>query len=61
MNVQELRELGADELVKKELELREKLFKLKFQHSIRPIDDPNNLRVIRRDIARIKTVLNETL
>ncbi len=59
MKAKELREMSREDLLKKETDLREDLFKLKFQHSIRQIENPARLRQLRRDIARIKTVINE--
>ncbi len=59
MKIRELRELSADELKQKELELRDQLFKLRFQKSLGQLDNPAKIRNVRRDIARIKTLLKE--
>ena len=59
MKTSELRQLDSGELRKKEKDLREDLFKLKFQHKVRRLENPARLRQIRRDIARIQTVLTE--
>lgn len=59
MKAKELREMSREDLLQKEKDLREDLFKLKFQHSIRQIENPAKLRQLRRDIARIKTIVNE--
>ena len=59
MKTKELRALGVDDLVKKELDVREDLFKLRFQHSIRRLENPAKLAVLKKDIARIQTVLSE--
>ncbi len=59
MKVNEFKELDREGLDKKELELREDLFRLKFQHGIRPLENPSRIREIRRDIARIHTIRNE--
>ncbi|CAK8711440.1 large subunit ribosomal protein L29 [Candidatus Electrothrix aarhusensis] len=59
MKASELRQLSDEELRKKELELREDLFKLHFQHKIRSLENPARLREIRKDIARVHTVLTE--
>lgn len=48
-----LREMSDEELVVKERDLREDLFKLKFQHGVRPLENTSTLRKLRRDIARI--------
>ena len=57
MKIQELRELSADELRGKETELRDQLFKLRFQKSLGQLDSPMKVKNVRRDIARIKTLL----
>ncbi len=59
MKPQELRELSADELRTREHELADQLFKLRFQHTLGQLDNPAKLRNLRRDIARIKTLLEE--
>jgi len=59
MKASELRQLSDEELRKKEFDLREDLFKLQFQHKIRSLENPARLRQIRKDIARVHTVLTE--
>lgn len=59
MKIRELRELSAEDLKQKELELRDQLFKLRFQKSLGQLDNPMKIRNIRRDLARIKTLLKE--
>lgn len=59
MKARELRELSEEELLNKEKELADQLFKLRFQHTLGQLDSPMKLRNIRRDIAKIKTVLQE--
>lgn len=59
MKGRELRELSEDELQTKEGELADQLFKLRFQHTLGQLENAMKLRNIRRDIARIKTVLEE--
>jgi len=59
MKIRELRDMSADELRAKEGELREQLFKLRFQKSLGQLDSPMKLRIVRRDIARIRTILHE--
>jgi large subunit ribosomal protein L29 len=51
--------MGTDELHTKERELQEQLFRLRVQQSIGQLDNAIKLREIRRDIARVKTVLRE--
>jgi len=58
-NTAELREKTADELQTRERELTEQLFKLRFQRATGRIESPAKMRQVRREIARIKTLLNE--
>ena len=59
MKAKELRELGSEDLMKKERDLREDLFKLKFQHGIRKLENPARLNQLRKEIARVRTVMTE--
>jgi len=59
MKIKDIRELSDEELAGKGRDLAEELFKLKFQHSIRPLENPANLSVLRKDIAKVKTVMTE--
>jgi large subunit ribosomal protein L29 len=59
MKARELRELSADELQSKEEELKDQLFKLKFQHALGQLENAMKLKNVKRDIARIKAVLTE--
>ena len=58
-NTAELRERTADELQTRERELTEQLFKLRFQRATGRMENPSKMRQVRREIARIKTLLNE--
>lgn len=51
--------LSVEELIKKEKELREALFKLKFQHGTRNLDNPVQIEKVKRDIARVQTFLSQ--
>ncbi|MCL2789336.1 MAG: 50S ribosomal protein L29 [Desulfobulbus sp.] len=57
MKTKELRSLSVEDLLKKDAELREGLFKLRFQHGIRRLENPAKLGLLKKDIARIQTVL----
>jgi large subunit ribosomal protein L29 len=59
MKPSELRELDVDELQRKKAELKDQLFKLRFQHELGQLDNSDKLRSIRRDIARIETLVTE--
>lgn len=59
MKTSELRELDRDELIRKKEELKDQLFKLRFQHELGQLENAAKLQTIRRDIARIETILKE--
>lgn len=59
MKAKEFREMSLEELYAKEGELYEQLFKLRVQHSIGQLENPSKIRLVRKDIARLKTVLKE--
>jgi large subunit ribosomal protein L29 len=59
MNATELRDLSDDELQAKLAELREERFRLRFRSASESIDNPMRFRTLRRDTARILTVLRE--
>ncbi len=59
MKVEDIREMGAPELETRLQELKEEQFKLRFQASMMQVENPSLVKKIRRDIARIKTVLRE--
>lgn len=56
---QELAELSVDDLEKKLAEAREERFRLRFRSATEAIENPIRFRALRRDIARIQTVLRE--
>ncbi|MFW6131369.1 MAG: 50S ribosomal protein L29 [Candidatus Aminicenantaceae bacterium] len=59
MKIDEIREMSLDELIEKESGLKDQLFKLKFQHELGQLENPLKLKTIKKDIARIKTILKE--
>ena len=59
MKAKEIREQSVDELHKTLSDLEEQLFKLRFQKSTGQIEDPTKIRQVRKDIARVLTVINE--
>ncbi|MCG6921377.1 MAG: 50S ribosomal protein L29 [Acidobacteriota bacterium] len=54
-----MREMGTEELQHKQAELQEQLFRLRMQHSLGQLDNAMKLRVVRRDIARVNTILKQ--
>jgi large subunit ribosomal protein L29 len=61
MKIEEVRKLSFEELQSKLSDSREELMKLRFQQVSGQLTDTSRLRLLRRDIARMETVLNETL
>jgi len=59
MKSSELRNKTADELAKKQVESTQELFNLKFQLHTGRLENTSKLRILRKDIARIKTILTE--
>jgi large subunit ribosomal protein L29 len=59
MNVTEMRDKSEAELETREKELSEQLFKLRFQRATGRIENPMKIREVKREIARIKTLLGE--
>ena len=59
MKAAELRDLGSDELGAKERELTDQLFRMRIQKSMGQLEKPDTVRTVRRDLARIKTVLRQ--
>jgi len=61
MKAVELRELGADELGVKERDLVDQLFRMRIQKAMGQLEAPAKIKIVRRDLARVKTVLREKL
>jgi large subunit ribosomal protein L29 len=59
MKVAEIRELSVDVLHEREKELDDQLFRLRIQKSMGQLEAPAKVREVRRDLARIKTILRE--
>lgn len=59
MKANELRELSVEELNKKLDDLKKELFGLRFQQAINQIENPMRIKAVKKDIARIKTILVE--
>ncbi len=59
MKAAELRDLPEDELGVKERELTDQLFRMRIQKSMGQLEAPEKIRLVRRDLARVKTVLRE--
>ncbi len=59
MKAEKLREMSVEELVDEGTKLSEQLFRLRFQKATGQLEDMMKIRQIRRDLARLKTVLTE--
>lgn len=59
MKAAELRAMSAKELNEKLAELKQELFNLRFQHAINQLENPGRIETVKKDIARVLTVLAE--
>ncbi|MCX6550787.1 MAG: 50S ribosomal protein L29 [Acidobacteria bacterium] len=59
MKVHEIRELNVDELNGKIKDLQDQVFRLRIQKAMGQLDTPSKMRTVRRELARLKTVLKE--
>ena len=59
MRANDIRELKVEEIQSRITELEEERFRLNFRAATQPLEDPLRLRWIRKDIARLKTILRE--
>lgn len=59
MQAEEIREMGEADIRARIAELEEEQFRLRFRAATEPLEDPLRLRAVRKDIARLHTVLRE--
>ena len=59
MKANEIRKLSAAELDAKLVELKKNLFMLRMQHATNQLDNPLQIALVKKDIARIKTIIRE--
>ena len=59
MKASDMRELSAAELSEKLSDLKAELFNLRFQHAVNQLENPMKLRDVKKDIARLKSILRE--
>jgi large subunit ribosomal protein L29 len=59
MKIGEFRDLGVDELKQREKDMDDQLFRLRIQKSMGQLEAAGKLKLLRRDLARVKTVLRE--
>ena len=59
MKAAELKALGVDELAVRERELTDQIFRMRLQKSMGQLERPEQIKTVRRDLARVKTVLGQ--
>ncbi|MBQ6849715.1 MAG: 50S ribosomal protein L29 [Oscillospiraceae bacterium] len=59
MKASELRNMSAEQLTAKLKELKAELFNLRFQHAINQLENPMRIQAVKKDIAKVNTVLSE--
>jgi len=59
MKAKDIRDLSNDELQKKVADLKVELFNLRFQHAINQLDNPHKIADVKKDIARVMTIIRE--
>ena len=59
MKATEIRKMSASELESKLLDLKKDLFQLRLQHATNQLDNPIKIAEVKRDIARVKTIIRE--
>ncbi len=59
MKASEIREMSPEERTRKIADLKQELFNLRFQNEIGQLENPQKLKVVKRDIARVNTIITE--
>ncbi len=59
MKASEIRDMNLEEMHLKVSDLKEELFNLRFQHEIGQLENPQRIKQTKKDLARIKTIINE--
>jgi large subunit ribosomal protein L29 len=59
MKAKELKELTVEELTKRKRDFKEELFNLRFQHSTGQLENTSRLELVKKDIARIETIIRQ--
>jgi large subunit ribosomal protein L29 len=59
MKIGEIRDLGVDDLQARAKDIDDQLFRLRIQKSMGQLEAPTKIRTLRRDLARVKTILRE--
>lgn len=59
MKISEIRDLSNQEIIDKIQDLKEELFNLRFQNAMNQLDNPKRITAVKKDIAKLKTILKE--
>ncbi|MBQ5414830.1 MAG: 50S ribosomal protein L29 [Firmicutes bacterium] len=59
MKMENIRKLSQTELIAEESRLKKELFNLRFQHTTGQLENPGKMKEVKKDIARVKTVIRE--
>ncbi|WP_036730084.1 MULTISPECIES: 50S ribosomal protein L29 [Peptoniphilus] len=59
MKTKEIRQMSSEELNKKVIELKSELFNLRFRLATGQLDNPSSIKSVKRDIARVKTIIRQ--
>ena len=59
MKANEIKDMTVDELNSKLAELKQELFNLRFQHAVNQLENPKRLQAVKKDIARVKTLIRK--
>lgn len=59
MKANEIRDISVAELNEKLAELNKELFNLRFQHAVNQLDNPQRMKAVKKDIARVNTIIRE--
>jgi len=59
MKTSEIRDLNLEEMHRKVSDLKKELFNLRFQHEIGQLENPQRMKLTKREIARLKTIIGE--
>lgn len=61
MKPSEIRDLSMEEKLRKVDDLKQELFNLRFQHEVGQLENPQKMNLVKRDIARVKTIIKESV
>ena len=59
MKISEIRDLSGQEIIDKIQDLKEELFNLRFQNAMNQLENPKRISAVKKDIAKLKTILKE--